>query len=214
MSQDSTLLPLCLRHPYRHLEAHMKKIIAISALALAVTACGGTAASAPAASPTATTTATAASTPAAVTTPATAATPTSAAAVGSETPGGTAATPAGASTPANSLVGTWTVDYGDPTVMSISQSGSVYTITVVGETEPVGVSCALPPGTKIATFSATGTGTYSGQQGTWTRNGSNVNCSFSAWVPTTLKLSATAPYSLVMPSTDPNDPLPVTFYKA
>jgi hypothetical protein len=127
---------------------------------------------------------------------------------------GTSAIPAGASTLGSSLLGTWTVDYGDPTVMSITESGSVYTITAVGETEPVGVSCALPPGTKIATFSATGTGTYSGQQGTWSRDGSNVDCSFTTWVPTTLKLSAAPPYSLVMPSTDPNDPLPVTFYKA
>lgn len=124
-----------------------------------------------------------------------------------------AATPTASSDP---LVGTWTVDYGDPTVVYITESGGTYTITEgQGGTEPVGVSCDLPPGTKIATFSAAGPDTYSGQQGTWRRNGTNVDCSFTGWVKTTLKLSATQmPYSLVMPSTDSNDPLPVTFHKA
>jgi hypothetical protein len=105
-------------------------------------------------------------------------------------------------------VGTWNVDYGYPTVVYITESGSVYTITAAGDVEPLGVSCSLPAGTKLATFSATGAGTYSGQQGTW--NDSNNQCVFAGWAPATLTLSGN---TLKMPSTDPNDPEPITFIK-
>jgi len=92
--------------------------------------------------------------------------------------------------------------------VSITESGSLYTITGVGNVEPVGVSCILPVGTKLATFSATGPGTYSGQQGTW--SASNSHCVFTGWAHATLTLSGS---TLKMPSTDPNDPEPITFYK-
>jgi hypothetical protein len=105
-------------------------------------------------------------------------------------------------------VGTWNAQYGYPTVVSITGSGSLYTVIAVGNVEPVGVSCILPVGTKLATFSATGTGTYSGQQGTWSV--SNSHCVFAGWAQATLTLSGD---TLKMPSTDPNDPEPITFYK-
>jgi hypothetical protein len=107
-----------------------------------------------------------------------------------------------------SPVGTWNAQYGYPTVVSITESGSLYTIIAVGDVEPVGVSCILPVGTKLATFSATGPGTYSGQQGTWSV--SSNHCVFTGWVQATLTLSGN---TLKMPSTDPNDPEPITFYK-
>ena len=107
-----------------------------------------------------------------------------------------------------SPVGTWNAQYGYPTVVSITESGSLYTIMAVGNVEPVGVSCILPVGTKLATFSATCPGTYSGQQGTWSV--SNSHCVFTGWAHATLTLSGN---TLKMPSTDPNDPEPITFYK-
>lgn len=128
------------------------------------------------------------------------------------------ATPSSASTLGGPLVGTWTVDYGEPTVVNITESGGIYNIAIApgGETLPLGGSCDLPAGAKIATFSATATGTdtYSGQQGTWSGS-SGVDCSFTAWVKTEVTLSGTpGEYTLSMPSTDPNDPLPVTFHEA
>jgi hypothetical protein len=103
-------------------------------------------------------------------------------------------------------VGTWNAQYGYPTVVSITGSGSLYTITAVGDVEPVGVSCILPAGTKLATFSATGPGTYSGQQGTWSV--SNSHCVSTGSAQATLTLSGN---TLKMPSTDPNDPEPIIF---
>jgi hypothetical protein len=105
-------------------------------------------------------------------------------------------------------VGTWNAEYGYPTVVSITESGSLYTIIAAGDVEPVGVSCILPVDTKLATFSATGPGTYSGQQGTWSV--SNNHCVFTGWAQAKLTLSGN---TLKMPSTDPNDPEPITFYK-
>lgn len=102
--------------------------------------------------------------------------------------------------------GTWNAQYGDPTVVSISESGSLFTITALGGVEPVGVSCVLPAGTKLATFSATGPGTYSGQQGTWSV--SDSQCVSTGSAQATLTLSGN---TLTMPSTDPNDPEPITF---
>jgi hypothetical protein len=103
-------------------------------------------------------------------------------------------------------VGTWNAQYGYPTVVSITGSGSLYTITAVGDVEPVGVSCILPAGTKLATFSATGPGTYSGQQGTWSV--SDSHCVSTGSAQATLTLSGN---TLKMPSTDPNDPEPIIF---
>jgi hypothetical protein len=108
----------------------------------------------------------------------------------------------------DSPVGTWNAQYGYPTVVSITESGSLYTITAVGDVEPVGVSCILPVGTKLATFSVTGPGTYSGQQGTWSV--SNNHCVSTGRAQATLTLSGN---TLKMPSTDPNDPEPITFYR-
>jgi hypothetical protein len=102
--------------------------------------------------------------------------------------------------------GTWNAQYGYPTVVAISQSGSLFTITALGDVEPVGVSCILPAGTKLATFSATGPGTYSGQQGTWSVSSSH--CVSTGSAQATLTLSGNR---LTMPSTDPNDPEPIIF---
>jgi hypothetical protein len=102
--------------------------------------------------------------------------------------------------------GTWNAQYGYPTVVSISESGSLFTITALGGVEPVGVSCILPAGTKLATFSATGPGTYSGQQGTWSV--SDSHCVSTGSAQATLTLSGN---TLKMPSTDPNDPEPIIF---
>lgn len=102
--------------------------------------------------------------------------------------------------------GTWNAQYGIPTVVSISESGSLFTITALGGVEPVGVSCVLPAGTKLATFSASGPGTYSGQQGTWSASGGQ--CVSTGSAQATLTLSGN---TLTMPSTDPNDPEPITF---
>jgi len=107
-----------------------------------------------------------------------------------------------------SPVGTWNAQYGFPTVVSITESGSLYTIIAAGSVEPVGVSCILPAGIKLATFSATGQGTYSGQQGTWSVSSSH--CVFTGWSHATLTLSGN---TLKMPSTDPNDPEPIIFNK-
>jgi hypothetical protein len=121
-------------------------------------------------------------------------------------------TPVPSSTPSSAVsgspVGTWNAQYGYPTVVSITELGSLYTIIAAGDVEPVGVSCILPAGTKLATFSATGHGTYSGRQGTW--RVSSSHCVFTGWSQATLTLSGN---TLKMPSTDPNDPEPITFYK-
>jgi hypothetical protein len=131
---------------------------------------------------------------------------------GSTPAAGTPTTPVPSSTPSSaasgSPVGTWNAQYGYPTVVSITESGSLYTIIAAGNVEPVGVSCILPVGTKLATFSATGQGTYSGQQGTWSVSSSH--CVFTGWSHAKLTLSGN---TLKMPSTDPNDPEPITFYK-
>jgi hypothetical protein len=135
-------------------------------------------------------------------------TPTSSPSAG---PSGTL-TPVPSSTPSSaasgSPVGTWNAQYGYPTVVSITESGSLYTIIAAGDVEPVGVSCILPVGTKLATFSVTGPGTYSGQQGTWSV--SNNHCVSTGRAQATLTLSGN---TLKMPSTDPNDPEPITFYR-
>jgi hypothetical protein len=194
----------------------MKKIIAISGLALAVAACGGTASPTSSALKTsATSTPTAApTTAAAIATPTQASTPAdtvTAAASAPVTTSAAAATPAGAS--ADPLVSQWTVDLGDPSVVSIAPSGSGYAITIVDESESMGADCDLPGGTVFATFTASGTDTYSAKEGTWSRSASGT-CSFSGWVAEKLTLTTAPTYKLTMPSTDSNDPLPLTFYKA
>src|ERR1700728_3660549 len=155
----------------------MKKIIAIAALALTVSACGSSASTLSAGHRQAAKPAVSAASP----TP----TPSAASPAGSVT-----LTPVPSSTPSSasgSPVGTWNAQYGYPTVVSITESGSLYTITAVGDVEPVGVSCILPVGTRLATFSATGHGTYSGRQGTWSVSSSH--CVFTGWSQATLTLS-------------------------
>jgi hypothetical protein len=102
------------------------------------------------------------------------------------TPAVPAASPAPAASAA-SPIGTWDVTYGAPAVVSITESGSLYTMTSTTAVNVVGSRCYLPVGTKLATFSATGPGTYSGQHGLWYTN----NCSFASWTPTTFTLSGT-----------------------
>jgi hypothetical protein len=85
--------------------------------------------------------------------------------------------------PGDPVVGNWSVTYGNTTTVAISLSDGVYTETA---TEPLQVtrsSCYLPPGTVIATFSASGNG-YSGQHGLWWTS----DCSFAQWAPLDLKL--------------------------
>jgi hypothetical protein len=132
----------------------MKRIIAITAVTLTVSACGSSAATLSVAH-------------------SRAANPTVSAA--SPAPTKSAASP----------VGTWNVTYGAPAVVSITDSGSLYTITATTAINVVGSECYLPAGTKLATFSATGPGTYSGQHGLWY----TTNCSFASWTPTTFTLS-------------------------
>jgi hypothetical protein len=108
----------------------------------------------------------------------------------------------------DSPVGTWNADYGYPTVVYITESGSLYTITAAGDVEPLGLSCSLPAGTKLATFSGTDPGTYSGQQGTW--SDTNNACVFTGWAQATLTLSGD---TLKMSSANPNQPEPITFIK-
>ena len=132
----------------------MKKIIAIIALALTVSACGRSAATLAAGHSQAAKPAVPAASPA---------------------PTASAASPAG----------TWDVTYGAPAVVSITGAGSLYTITATTAINVVGSECDLPVGTKLATFSATGQGDYSGQHGLW----HTTNCSFASWTPTTFTLS-------------------------
>jgi hypothetical protein len=97
-------------------------------------------------------------------------------------------TASAASTPtasAASPLGTWNVTYGAPAVVSITQLGSQYTIAATTPVNVEGSKCYLPAGTDLATFSGTGSGTYSGRHGLW----STTNCSFASWTPTTFTLS-------------------------
>lgn len=182
-------------------------------LVIALTACSNSAAPAAASGTPAATHATSASAAAATTPPASSSAPAAPPSITPSEAASGSATPSAPTASSNPLVGTWQVDYGDPTIVYITESGGTYTISVGPEgTEPVGMGCNLPPGTKIATFSATGPDTYSGQQGTWTSDSNSVNCSFKAWAKTPFKLTQD-PYTLAMPSTDSNDPLPVTFHK-
>jgi hypothetical protein len=84
-----------------------------------------------------------------------------------------------------SPLGTWNVTYGAPAVVSITKSGSQYTIAATTTVNVEGSQCSLPVGTDLATFSATGPGTYSGRHGLW----STTNCSFASWTPTAFTLS-------------------------
>jgi hypothetical protein len=93
----------------------------------------------------------------------------------SPTPTGSAASP----------LGTWNVTYGAPAVVSITKSGSQYTIAATTTVNVQGSKCYLPVGTDLATFSASGQGTYSGRHGLWY----TTNCSFASWTPTTFTLS-------------------------
>jgi uncharacterized protein (DUF2147 family) len=85
------------------------------------------------------------------------------------------------------IVGDWNVTYGNPAVVTMSLAGAVYTETAKTPVEITGgSSCALPPGTIIATFSSVGGNSYSGQHGTWWTS----DCSFAASSSLTLTLSS------------------------
>jgi hypothetical protein len=82
------------------------------------------------------------------------------------------------------VVGDWNVTYGNTTVVTISESGGVYTETSTEPLQVVGASCYLPVGTVISTFHEVSEGRYSGEHGLW----STSNCSFAGEAPMTLKL--------------------------
>ena len=84
------------------------------------------------------------------------------------------------------IVGDWNVTYGAPAVVTMTLSNGVYTVTAKTPVEVTGATCFLPVGTVIATFSATGPNTYSGQHGLWYTS----DCSFGYWDPMTLTLSS------------------------
>jgi Bacterial Ig-like domain (group 3) len=83
------------------------------------------------------------------------------------------------------IVGDWNVTYGAPAVVTMTLSGGLYTVTAKTPVEVTGATCFLPIGTTIATFSSTGSNTYSGQHGLWYTS----NCSFGQWDPMTCTLS-------------------------
>jgi hypothetical protein len=95
------------------------------------------------------------------------------------------ASPATAAAP-DPIVGDWSVTYGNADVVAMTLSGGVYTETAETPVQVVGSSCDLPVGTVIATFSATGGGTYSGEHGLWNTN----NCSFNSFTSLILTLSS------------------------
>ncbi len=66
------------------------------------------------------------------------------------------------------------------------RANGVYTETAATPVRVVSAACDLPPGTVIATFSASGPLTYTGQHGLW----STADCSFAFVTPMTLSLSA------------------------
>jgi hypothetical protein len=84
------------------------------------------------------------------------------------------------------IVGDWHVTYGAPAVVKMTLSGGVYTETAKTPVRVVGSSCDLPAGTVIATFSATGSHSYSGQHGLWFTS----NCSFDQWTSWNLTQSS------------------------
>ena len=87
---------------------------------------------------------------------------------------------------ADPIVGNWNVTYGAPETVTMTLADGVYTETAKTPIQPAGASCALPPGTVIATFRKTGAGTYTGQHGLWYTS----DCSFDTWVAMTLSLSS------------------------
>ena len=87
----------------------------------------------------------------------------------------------------NSLVGNWSVTFGNTTVVAISFAEGVYTVTATEPVQVTGSSCYLPPGTVIATFSGAGN-SYSGKGGLWYTS----NCSFYEWTSLELTLDGNA----------------------
>lgn len=102
--------------------------------------------------------------------------------------GGGAWTEAAALTSAdNSLVGNWSVTFGNTTVVAISFEEGAYTVTATEPVQVTGSPCYLPPGTVIATFSGAGN-SYSGKGGLWNTS----NCSFLEWTSLELTLDGNA----------------------
>jgi hypothetical protein len=83
------------------------------------------------------------------------------------------------------IVGNWKVTYGGPSVVSMTLSSGTYTETAVTTVPVTAGVCSLPVGTVIATFSATGPGTYSGQHGLWYTN----NCAYAGSTTFSLTLA-------------------------
>jgi hypothetical protein len=95
----------------------------------------------------------------------------------------TASTAASQPTP-DPILGDWSVSYGSPSVVTMTGSGSSYTVTAKSRVQVIGAACSIPPGTLIATFSRPGS-SYTGQHGLWYPS----NCSFARWDPMTLVLN-------------------------
>ena len=84
-----------------------------------------------------------------------------------------------------SVVGTWSVTYGAPAVVSIKLTGTnSYTMRAVTRVKVTGGSCSLLVGTVIAKFSGTGT-MYSGTHGLW----NTVTCAHVTSTSLSLTLS-------------------------
>jgi hypothetical protein len=91
------------------------------------------------------------------------------------------------------LVGTYNVNYGAQSQVTITGSGGGYTVTAKGplhfkvpNSTPGTPTCDLPDGTVIATFSLTSGTSYQGQHGSWDKS-----CQFVTWGSMTLQLKGT-----------------------
>jgi hypothetical protein len=87
----------------------------------------------------------------------------------------------------HTIVGERDVTYGAPAVVTITNSGAKYTMIAKTPVRVTGASCDLPTSTVIATFSPSGTESFSGQHGLWL----TANCAFVRWEVVTFTLSAT-----------------------
>lgn len=96
--------------------------------------------------------------------------------------------PAGAAN-STSVLGSYSVEYGNQAIVKVSRSSGQYSIVsetpiLLGLNGNPTSSCYLPQGTLLATFSGTGP-TYPGQHGLWF----DSDCSFGQWDPGTFTSS-------------------------
>lgn len=89
----------------------------------------------------------------------------------------------------DTVVGIWTVSYGDTIPVNITGTPSLYTVTTMAPTrlgsgDIASSSCYLPAGTVTATFAGSPP-TFSGSHGLWY----NSDCSFGYWDTTSFALS-------------------------